>query len=272
MSARLLIARPLALASLTALACWVTTTAIAQPAAPGAAASPPASDWTIRAGAALISGPRWPGADDSRALLVPVFDVRYKQFLFINPNRGIGVEIPLAQDLRGSAALGLDLTSRKEKDSPRLLGLGDVKSSAALLLELNYQPGSAFVKAGLSSRLGSGNSRGTTFEADLGYNLVKSPGAVLGVGLNLQTMDGTYAKNFFGVNAQQSVASKLPTFQASSGLKSSGLFAQGFYRIDNDWSAFGRLNLYQLQGDAAKSPIIQQKGQTTLVVGALRTF
>ncbi len=259
----------LALAGIGLLACLGSPIAAAQSGASGAA---PTSDWKLRAGPTVVTGPRWPGSDATRTRLFPAFDVRYKDFLFINPIRGIGVELPLAPDLRGSAALGLDLTSRKEKDSPRLVGLGNVNGAGALLLELNYQPGDVFVKASLSSRLGSGNRRGSTFETDLGYNLVKSPAAVLGVGLNLQTMDGTYAKNLFGVTAQQSAASRLPVFSAGSGLKSAGVFAQGFYRIDNDWSAFGRLNLYQLRGDAAKSPIIEQKGQNTLVAGVLRTF
>ncbi len=230
------------------------------------------SDWTVNVGAAIISGPRYPGSNDNKATLVPVIDARYKDYLFISPIRGIGVEFPLAQGLKGSAAIGFDLTSRKEKESTRLVGLGDVNAAGALLLGLDYQLGDAFAKAGLSSRLGSGNRRGTSVDVDLGYNVIKTQGLVLAAGLNLNTMDNTYARNFFGVSAQQSAASKLPGFNASGGLKSAGAFAQAFYRIDTNWSAFGRLNLYQLQGDAADSPITQQKDQTTLVVGVLRAF
>ncbi len=232
----------------------------------------PVSDWTVNVGAAIVTGPRYPGTSDNKTQFIPVIDARYKNYLFISPIRGIGVDLQLADGLTGSAAIGFDLTSRKEKESPRLVGLGDVNAAGALLLGLDYRLGDAFAKAGLSSRLGSGNRRGTSFDVDLGYNLVKTQSLVLGAGLNLRTMDNTYARNFFGVNAQQSAASKLPLFKASGGLQSAGAFATAFYRIDNQWSLFSRLNLYQLQGDAADSPIVRQKDQTTFVLGVTRAL
>ncbi len=233
---------------------------------------PSTSNWTINAGAAIASGPRYPGSGDNKTSLFPVIDARYKDFLFFSPIRGIGVDFPLAQGLSASAAIGFDMTSRKEKESPRLVGLGDVKSTGALLLGLDYRLGDAFAKAGLNSRLGSDNKRGTSLEIDLGYNFIKTQSLVLGAGVNLRTMDNTYARNFFGVDARQSEASNLKAFNAGGGLQSAGAFASGLYRFDNQWSAFGRLNLYQLQGDAADSPITEKKDQTRLVLGVTRTF
>ncbi len=230
------------------------------------------SNWTINVGAAVASGPRYLGSGDNKTSLLPIIDARYKDFLFISPIRGIGVDFSLAQGLTASAAFGYDPASREEKESTRLVGLGDVKSTGALLLGLDYRLGDAFAKAGLSSRLGSDNRRGTSFDIDLGYNFVKTQSWILGAGVNLRTMDNTYARNFFGVNAQQSATAKLKAFNAGGGLQSAGVFATGLYRFDNQWSAFGRLNLYQLQGDAADSPITEQKDQTRLLIGVTRTF
>jgi outer membrane protein len=232
----------------------------------------PTNDWAVNVGAAGVFGPRFPGASESKTTLVPVIDARYKNYLFISPIRGIGIDLQLAEGLTGSAAVGIDLTSREEKESPRLVGLGDVNAAGALLLGLDYRLGDVFAKAGLSSRLGSDSQSGTSFDLDLGYNLMKSQALILGAGLNLRAMDNTYASNFFGVNPQQSAASKLPGFKANGGLQSAGAFANAFYRIDNQWSLFSRLNLYQLQGDAADSPVVRQKDQSTFVLGVTRAL
>jgi MipA family protein len=231
-----------------------------------------ANNWTVNLGAGLVSGPKYPGANDNKTKLIPIFEARYRDYLFISPVRGVGVDFPITSGLKASAAIGLDLTSREEKESPRLVGLGDVKSAGVLLLGLDYRLGDAFAKASLSSRLGSDNRRGTSFDLDVGYNLVQTQSLLLGAGLNLRTMDNTYARNFFGVNTQQSAASKLQTFNAGGGLQSAGAFATALYRIDNNWSLFSRLNLYQLQGDAADSPIVQKKNQNTFVFGVTRSL
>jgi MipA family protein len=230
------------------------------------------SNWTVNLGAGLVSGPTYPGANDNKTELIPIVEARYKDYLFISPVQGIGVDFPIASGLKASAAIGLDFTSRREKESPRLVGLGAVKSAGALLLGLDYRLGDAFAKASLSSRLGSDKRRGTSLDLDVGYNLVRTQSLLLGAGLNLRTMDNTYARNFFGVNTPQSVASKLQAFNAGGGLQSAGEFATALYRIDNSWSLFSRLNLYQLQGDAADSPIVQKKNQNTFVFGVTRSL
>ena len=189
----------------------------AQPTGGAGAPSQAASDWTYSAGAAVLSGPRFAGAGSNRTMLVPTFDIRYRDRLFINPIRGIGAEVQLLDGLKASASVGASFDSRKAKDDARLNGLGDIGVAPAVRLGLDYRVGQTFASAEVVSRLGSSDGRGTLLEAEAGYNLLASRAGVLGVGLEVKAMDSTYARNFFGVSAAQSAASGLPAFNAQSG-------------------------------------------------------
>jgi outer membrane scaffolding protein for murein synthesis (MipA/OmpV family) len=62
------------------------------------------------------------------------------------------------------------------------------------------------------------------------------------------------------------------TYTANAGVKSLGLTLSGNYKLDDNWSANAALSLTQLQGDAAKSSLVQKKAQSLLFVGASYTF
>jgi outer membrane scaffolding protein for murein synthesis (MipA/OmpV family) len=75
-----------------------------------------------------------------------------------------------------------------------------------------------------------------------------------------------------GVNAQQAAASGLPPFNAESGVQRAGAFVQSAYRISDEWTAFGRLESTRLRGDAAGSPVVERKGQTSILLSVLKAF
>jgi MipA family protein len=236
------------------------------------ASSTPKSDWQYSLGAAVIAAPRSIGSDKTRYLAVPTFEVKYKDFFFIDPIKGIGAQLKPLEGLTASASLGINLDSRRAKDDPRYRGLGDVREALAQNLSLEYEIGDAFIATSASIRLGSRDKRGSTFDADLGYNLPATKSLFASVGLTARAMDSAYARNFLGVSAQQAAASGLPRFTAQSGVQRAGAFVQTVYRISDDWTAFGRLEATRLRGDAARSPIVERKGQTSILLSARKAF
>ena len=187
-------------------------------------------DWQGSVGAAAVSFPRYPGSDRQRTLVVPSFEVRYRDWFFIDPVKGIGFRNTIADGLTLSTSLALDLASRRAEDAPRLIGFRDIGETFALRLGVEYELGPAFVNAALLSRLGREYRRGTSLETDAGWNVVASEAGVYGVGVNLRAMDDTYARNFFGVDDRQASTASLRRFDASGGLLSAGVFAQAFVR------------------------------------------
>jgi outer membrane scaffolding protein for murein synthesis (MipA/OmpV family) len=229
-------------------------------------------DWHYSLGAAVIAVPRGIGSSKTRYLAVPTFEVKYKDLFFFDPINGAGFQAELAPGLTGSASLGISLDSRRAKDDARFQGLGNIPEAFAPKLSLGYETGDFFLSAGATFRLGSGNRRGATLDTDVGYNLLTTKSVLLSVGLTAKAMDSTYARNFLSVSAHQSLASGLPTFNARRGLQRAGGFVQSVYRISDDWTAFGRLEATQLQGDAGRSPLVVRKRQTTVLLTASRAF
>ncbi len=230
------------------------------------------SDWTFRAGASVLTLPKYPGAKKMRVVAFPDFELRYKDLLFADPIRGLGFDLRPADGLELRASLGLAPDVRRAKDESRFEGLKDIKATAALNLGATYKFGDAFVESTLRSRLGSDDRRGTTVEGVLGYNLVAMPATQLGVGLSFKAMDARYARTFFGVTAEQSAASGLPAYTAGSGLNSAGVFAQVTHQIDKDWFVSSHIESLRLRGDAASSPFTQKKQQVLFIFSALRSF
>lgn len=229
-------------------------------------------NWTYNAGAAALAAPRFLGVSRTRTMLVPTIGARYRDWFFADPVKGVGVTTRWSDRLSGNAALGIDFTSRKGRDERRLAGLGDVSVAAALRVGVDYRLGKAFASTKLTSRLGPSNGRGMLFDADIGYNAFASRAALLSMGLTATAMDNRYARNFFGVSAEQSVASGLPAFTASGGLQSAGPFVQAVVRISDKWAFFGRAAYGRLRGDAATSPITEARSQTSVVTVISRNF
>ncbi|WP_339079321.1 MipA/OmpV family protein [Pseudomonas sp. TMP9] len=237
-------------------------------AASQAQTTPPAgatSDWTLSAGAAVGVYPLYVGSSKSKTLAIPTFDIRYRDWFFINPIRGIGAEVELLEGLKASASLGASLNARKTKDDSRLNGLGDIGSAPTIRLGMEYKLGKAFVGGTVISRLGSSNGRGTQLEVDAGYTVLASRAGIVALGLEVKAMDNTYARNFFGVSAQQSAASGLATFNANGGLQSIGPFVQAIVPLSDAWTLFGRASFNQLRNDAATSPITEDRGQPSVL-------
>ncbi|MBG6219662.1 MULTISPECIES: MipA/OmpV family protein [unclassified Janthinobacterium] len=230
------------------------------------------SDWSVSAGAAIATGPRYAGSSKNKTMAIPTFDLRYRDWFFINPIAGVGVSADLLDGLKGTASIGVSFDKREAKDDVRLRGLGDIGFTPAINLGLEYRLGNAFVKSKLISRLGSSNKQGTLLETEVGYNVLASRAGVLGLGLQVKAMDNTYAGNFFGVSASQSNASGMAVFKANSGVASAGAFVQAIVPLTDRWTFFGRAANNKLRNAAAISPITVDRDQSSLLATMIYKF
>jgi MipA family protein len=80
---------------------------------------------------------------------------------------------------------------------------------------------------------------------------------------------------YFGINAAQSLASGLPTFDAKGGLHAAGAGSQWRYQVTPQWEAHAFIEYDRLLGDAAASPLTKQQGSANQVrvgLGASYSF
>jgi outer membrane protein len=90
-------------------------------------------------------------------------------------------------------------------------------------------------------------------------------------------VDDRYNTAYFGVTAQQAIASGLPQYEAGGGVHSYGIGATAVVPFDKNgkWSAVFIAGYDQLAGDAGDAPLVQLRGdvdQFTLGVFVSRTF
>jgi outer membrane protein len=221
--------------------------------------------WRVSVGGGLVSAPKFPGADSQRILALPFVGASYGRFfLGADPGAaslgGVGVNLYRDPHWRLATALSAGLSERKESDDPRLQGLGDVNRTVSVGAGVAYtQDWFTLRTSVLTDILNRGHGTLARFDAlgrcrpDERWTLFGGPG--------LTWADHRYTQTFFGVNANQSAASGLPQFDTHAGLNSVRLALGAGYRFDRHWGAgvFGSIS--RLQGDAASSPITEDKSQ-----------
>jgi len=230
--------------------------------------------WRVSVGGGLVSIPRFPGADSQRILALPFVAASYGRFFFgADPGAaslgGVGVNLYRDSHWRLATALSAGLSRRKESDDPRLQGLGDVDRTVSAGVGVAYtQDWFTLSTSVLSDVLNRGQGTLARFDARARYRADER--LTLFAGPGLTWADKRYTQTFFGVDASQSAASGLPQFDAHAGLNSVRFSLGAGYRFDRHWGAGAFGSISRLQGDAASSPITEDKAQ--YFIGAVVSY
>lgn len=65
-------------------------------------------------------------------MVFPNFEIRYRDYIFLDPINGLGIDQKITDGLTGRISIGNDFTNRRSKDDARLTGLVDIKPTGAL--------------------------------------------------------------------------------------------------------------------------------------------
>ena len=140
---------------------------------------------------------------------------------------------PLGSDVHGGVTLDAELSV------PLLLSLFDATSPGhdGALVELSAGSKLPFAKTLIFIELG------TTWASD------------------------NYMKSFFGIDSQQSASSGLERHRADAGIKDINISVSAGYPITNRWRIGMTMEYKKLLGDAADSPIVDDKNQFVAGIG-----
>ncbi|MGO4762877.1 MipA/OmpV family protein [Cupriavidus sp. 2KB_3] len=83
---------------------------------------------------------------------------------------------------------------------------------------------------------------------------------MLGLGMGLTWVSGSFNRTYFGVTAEDSAASGLPVYTPGGGLQQGTGWLGAIYRIDKHWHAGAMVYYQRIAGSAADSPIVTQRG------------
>ena len=220
-------------------------------------------------GGGVGMAPDYEGSDDYEA--VPIVSFEYKTPSYVLKSNRVGVELdvlpsdvidfgPVVRYNFGRDDVEDDAVDRlREVDGTVEGGLfigSGVPVSAIGLEDNGYLTGRLTV---LADVLGEGHE-GVTIDARGSY--VKPANEKLTI---ISSVSSTYAsddymESFFGIDADNASRSGLNEFDAEGGIKDVGLSIVGVYKLDQNWTVNGIGSYARLLGDAADSPVTDDRG------------
>jgi outer membrane protein len=236
---------------------------------------PQAPDWTVTLGAEGRLEPKFQGADNDVLRPYPLFDLRRvgTPERFHAPRDSAGIALFETGTFQ-AGAVGALRTPRSESNDPALQGLGRVGWTVEVGGFAEYWA-VPWLRLRGEVRQGIGGHHGVVSDLMTDGVFAVTPQFTISGGprASLATKDAT--SPYFSIDAMQSLASGLPTFDAKGGVHSLGVGGQARYRWLPELATHAFVEYERLMGDAANSPLVVQRGdanQLTVGVGVTRSF
>lgn len=228
------------------------------------------NDWSVRVGAMGMYKPEYEGSEDYEFRGYPMIDVNWRDRVFFNPRKGLGVYLWNRDDLKLGASIGYAF-GRDEDDSSDLAGLGDIDSGASANLLFGWGVDDFSLDARFEQQF-SGEDTGFQVHMGLGYNVRLGEKIMLKPSLKTTYASSDYMEEYFSISQSQSSRSGLSVYDAGSGFKSVGLNILSIYRINRHWAGQALANYDRLVGDTADSPVVKNENQYLLGLGLSYMF
>ena len=237
---------------------------------------PPISgDWTVKVGVGGEYRPNFEGANRSMVSPIPIFSIRRagKADQFRAPLDSAGISFLDMAGFRVGPAFKY-VAARNAADFAELRGLGDVNAAFEVGGFLEYFPVD-WLRGRVEVLQGFGGHHGVVANFSSDLIVPVAPQWTLSGGPRFTLQSTAATAPYFGINLAQAMASGLPQFNARGGAHSAGAGAQLRYQYNPQWEVHTYVEYQRLLGDAAASPLVQQRGspnQMTVGVGASYSF
>ena len=246
--------------------------------APTETARPPAP-WDVQLGLAVIDGPAYAGAAEHQQQIKPIGSLRYGRFRLTTSRAALvereadrsvvaGASLDLGQfhHWQLDAALRLD-TGRDSADSPRLAGFDSVPTTVRGRLVASYPLGlHTLADLTLSTDL-LGRGGGTTLGLDVRRRWRLAPAWRWTLGAGVEVADAVYQRSYHGVSAAAARVSGLPPFEPDGGWQQWSANTGLTWQLNPQWRLGGAVAWNRLLGDAAASPLTEQRQGWTFTLG-----
>lgn len=224
---------------------------------------PAKSKWGLILGAGASMEPEYEGSADLEVIPIPFVVLTYDDWLEINP-LAISATIFEFENLSFAGTVGYE-TGRDQDDNWRLNGLGNIDFAATLGARVAYEWGPLEFYAEVDQTISGSESLLGTFGVE--YTLPLNERLILGASIEAIVANDKHMQAYFGVTPAQSAASGLPEYKASAGLKRVEFSASATFLLTEHWLIRGEAGLGILTGDAADSPIVEEKIQPSALIG-----
>ena len=214
-------------------------------------------NWAIDVG--IIGGvsPDYEGSNDYEFGMAPNFSITWKELIWFK-GKSLGANL-VRQGGWTAGPLIAKSSGRDEDDNDKLKGLDDVDGGVDVGVFAKYRKKPFRFELDMRQDTGSGNE-GALIKVSAGLRgPFEKPW--LQTMLHATWASDNYMESFFGISEKESVRSGLRKFDANSGIKDIGIGLSSGTRFWKKWKIGVSLQYKRLLGDAADSPIVDDKNQ-----------
>lgn len=213
--------------------------------------------------------PRYAGSNALRAETFPLFDIRYKDLLFISAIEGLGINLSQSRYHRIGAAVNYDF-GRSDKDAPILKGTNAIHPSTEVKVFADYVIFPVVLRTDVR-RTVNGYS-GYVIDGAAYLPLTASDRFVMFAGVSATWGAGAYMRDYFSITPAQSITSGLPTYRAAGGLRSVGLGINATWNMTQHWLIDAAISAQRFGSHASQSPLTQTPIETSSTISVGYTF
>lgn len=160
--------------------------------------------------------------------------------------------------------------SRDEDDSDHLAGLEDIDRAFELGGRVSY--GAGPVTGYASLRRGFGGHEGVIGTLGAKYRTDVNDRLTVWAGVSVDYANSSYMDTYFGVTPAESATTGLAAYDPGAGFKSASAKLEARYSLTENTALLGEVEYGRLLGDAADSPVVQDKDQPAVRIGITRRF
>jgi outer membrane scaffolding protein for murein synthesis (MipA/OmpV family) len=186
-----------------------------------------------------------------------------------------GVRFELTPGLHAGAQLAYE-PGRKSGESDFLDShhVPDIDPAASLGLHVEWDHMFGPMPVTLLARMRQRTDLDAGAQADLRLSagVYRSGRVAAGVYTQATWANAKSADALYGISTLQSGVTGLPAFQAGSGWLFGSLGVLGSIDLSHHWMLVGSMEARRLQGDAARSPLVQQRSNYYVNMGAAYRF
>ena len=213
--------------------------------------------WALSIGLGAGVAPDYEGSNDYEFGFGPNISASWRDTIFYK-GKSLGANIIRDKNLKAGLIL-VKASGRDEDDNDKLEGLGDVDGGLEVGGFVSYKNKPWRFKAEARQEVDSGHE-GALVELSVGTDLPLTKPLVF-VELGTTWASDDYMESFFGIDSGQSANSGLEKYNADAGFKDVNISISAGYPITNRWRVGAMLEYKRLLGDAADSPIVDDKNQ-----------
>lgn len=223
----------------------------------GSAWSQDKGDWQVILGAGALVAPEYEGSDEFTGYPIPYFSINWKDRVFLNLERGLGVYAYRTDSFRVGISVGY--ARGRDEDDSGLHGLGDIDAAARGHLFAKYSLGS--LNLGVDIAQDFSGTDGFKVRPSVGLNYKISEKVRISPEVSITWANDDFMQNYFGILPTQAVRSGLQTFDANAGFERVDFRISATWSMTDNWFATANIGLGYLLGDAADSPITGRRFQ-----------